>query len=157
VEHFKGVVEATKFGLEHGVKNNVQWTNAKRATDDMTTNRHILIIDDEPVVAKTLMALLKQHDYTVSLAANGRTGIDQARSVLPAVIFCDYGLPDIDGCKVVAALNEESTTTGIPVVLMSAYADVAPKAPVAAFLQKPFGGGEVLQVLEAVLPKECGQ
>jgi CheY-like chemotaxis protein len=61
---------------------------------------------------------LSHRGYEVVLAANGRQGIDMARSEKPDVVPMDLSLPEIDGWQAARILKNDDATRGIPVVAL---------------------------------------
>ena len=73
----------------------------------------ILIIDDDPAVLKLVQRALRQQGHEVWVASNGREGLEQAQTLSPALIICDWMMPYIDGlevCRRVKADPQLSTT-----------------------------------------------
>ena len=73
----------------------------------------ILIIDDDPTLRVALKRTLQTQGYDVTLASNGEEGITQAKLVRPALIICDWLMPDLDGlevCRRIKADPELETT-----------------------------------------------
>lgn len=60
----------------------------------------ILIIDDDPTLRVALKRTLQAQGYEIALASNGEEGITQAQLVRPALIICDWLMPDLDGLEV---------------------------------------------------------
>lgn len=73
----------------------------------------ILVVDDDPTLRVALKRTLQSQGYDVSLASNGEEGITKAQQVRPAVIICDWLMPDLDGlevCRRIKADPELETT-----------------------------------------------
>ncbi len=73
----------------------------------------ILVIDDDPAVLKVVQRALQHQGYEVTVASNGREGLEQAQQVHPALIICDWMIPYVDGlevCRQVKANPQLSTT-----------------------------------------------
>ncbi len=73
----------------------------------------ILVIDDDPTVRVVLTRALKKQGYDVTVAENGKEGIDRAKEIRPALIICDWMMPIMDGlevCRQVKANPNLSTT-----------------------------------------------
>lgn len=114
---------------------------------------HILVIDDDPQLLRTLRINLAAHHYAVTCTPDGRTGLRQAARDRPDLAIVDLGLPDLDGVEVVAALRG---WTDIPIIVLSARD--AERAKIDAldagaddYITKPFGIGELLARLRAAL------
>jgi len=118
----------------------------------MSTERTILVIDDEPPIRRLLRLTLEPQGYRLYEAENGQMGLQEAASRRPDVIILDLGLPDMDGVAVLKRLREWSQT---PVLVLSVRDREGDK--VAAldngaddYLTKPFGTEELLARLRAV-------
>ena len=57
----------------------------------------ILIVDDEPGIARALMSLLQRDGHTVETAANGRLALEKCDSRDFTLILCDLRMPELDG------------------------------------------------------------
>src|SRR5687767_7059911 len=87
--------------------------------------KKILIIEDEPHTRASLNTILEMEGYKPLTAANGRLGIELARTELPDLILCDVSMPEMDGFGVLEALRGESATTAIPFIFLTAKSDRA--------------------------------
>jgi CheY-like chemotaxis protein/anti-sigma regulatory factor (Ser/Thr protein kinase) len=84
----------------------------------------ILIVDDDPVLIKSLRDTLTMDGHLVVTANGGQAGIDafqsaQARNEKFAVVITDLGMPYVDGRKVAAAVKAASPAT--PVILLTGW------------------------------------
>lgn len=73
----------------------------------------ILVIDDDPIIRLFLKKVLQKQGYDVSLATNGKEGLELAQSIQPGLIICDWIMPIMDGldvCRHVKADPNLSTT-----------------------------------------------
>jgi sigma-B regulation protein RsbU (phosphoserine phosphatase) len=73
----------------------------------------ILIIDDDPGIQRMLQKAIEKEGYQVKVAGNGKTGIELAYTGQPALIICDWVMPEMDGlevCRQVKANPALSTT-----------------------------------------------
>jgi two-component system KDP operon response regulator KdpE len=77
----------------------------------------VLVVDDEPALARALAINLRAHGWEVVTAPDGRSALDAAATEHPDVIVLDLGLPDIDGTEVIAGLRG---WTRVPIVVLSA-------------------------------------
>lgn len=112
-----------------------------------------LVIDDEPQIRRLLRVTLEANGYRVFDAATGRDGISQAAQRRPDVVLLDLGLPDLDGVDVLRRIREWSH---VPVVILSVRDREDDKiaaldAGADDYVTKPFGVGELLARLRAVL------
>ncbi len=118
----------------------------------------VLVIDDEPQIRRALRTALDAHGYTVEVAADGAAGLEAIAAWAPDAIVLDLVMPDVDGFEV---LRQTRVWSDIPVIVLSARGQEPDK--VAAldqgaddYLTKPFGVGELLARLRAVLRRARG-
>jgi len=81
---------------------------------------HILIIDDDPEVLKTLGNRLEHEGYRVTTADSGALGIERTRRHKPDLIILDIMMPSTDGYEVLKAVRMEKATKEIPVLILTA-------------------------------------
>lgn len=74
----------------------------------------ILIIDDDKDLLETLSEILQIHGYEVVPAIDGQEGIEQAIETLPDLIFCDIGMPQLDGFEVLSTLRNSLNEIELP-------------------------------------------
>jgi len=84
----------------------------------------ILVVDDDPVLMRSLREILEQDGHQVVVAGGGQEGIDMARAALAAghrfaVAFTDLGMPHVDGRQVARALKAMSPQ--LPVILLTGW------------------------------------
>lgn len=108
---------------------------------------HIVVIDDEDIVAEACAAVLRRAGYQVSVAHDGESGLSLVLKVLPDVVISDIRMPGISGQELVCILKAQSATTHIPVLLMSGHCQ-AEENSCDAFLAKPFVVQEFLRTVQ---------
>lgn len=91
-------------------------------TDEIGSQKTILIIEDNPANLELFKALLAPAGHTIVDAPTGKDGIDRATQALPNLILLDIGLPDMSGLNVAKTLKEKDETRHIPIVALSAHA-----------------------------------
>jgi CheY-like chemotaxis protein len=106
----------------------------------------ILVVDDDPDIRNLLKRMLSTQGHGVITAQDGAEAIVLISTVHPDLLLVDVGLPDIDGAALCRSLKEGHDTRDIPVILMSASADLmdleqASRAD--AILRKPFNRDEL--------------
>jgi CheY-like chemotaxis protein len=67
----------------------------------------VLVVDDEPALARALAINLRTHGWEVVLAGDGRSALEAASTHHPDVVLLDLGLPKMDGYEVARLLREE--------------------------------------------------
>jgi two-component system KDP operon response regulator KdpE len=113
----------------------------------------VLLIDDEPAIAKALRPLLQGHGFSVAVAETGADGLVQLESFAPDLILLDLGLPDMNGVELTTELRRR---TDAPIIVLSVRD--AERDKVAAldngaddYLTKPFGFQELLARIRVAL------
>ncbi|MAF14078.1 MAG: response regulator [Parcubacteria group bacterium] len=79
--------------------------------------KEILLIEDDHSLARTLSQGLEANGYKVSLADNGKTGIEKAKD-RPDLILLDIMLPDEDGTEILKKIKADEKIDDIPVVVL---------------------------------------
>ena len=120
-----------------------------------TTLPTLLVIEDNPDVMAYLAACL-QDTYALDFAYNGRAGIEKALETIPDLIVSDVMMPEKDGFEVCGTLKNDERSSHIPIVLLTAKADVENRIAglrrgADAYLAKPFHQEELLVTLENLL------
>lgn len=115
----------------------------------------LLIIEDNPSVVDYLKICL-WGQYHVDIAYNGQSGIDKAIESVPDLILSDVMMPAKDGFEVCDVLKNDERTSHIPIVLLSAKADVDSriaglKKGADAYVFKPFHREELLAILSNLI------
>jgi CheY-like chemotaxis protein/two-component sensor histidine kinase len=108
-----------------------------RAESAPQPGRRVLIVDDDRDVADGLRAALEIHTHEVAVAHNGPEALAAARLFKPDVVFCDIGLPGMNGYEVARAFRADGAFRSTLLVALSGYAqseDLA-KASAAGFDQ----------------------
>jgi len=113
----------------------------------------VLVIDDEPALARALTINLRAHGWEVVTAADGRSALDAAATEHPDVVVLDLGLPDMDGTEVIAGLRG---WTSVPIVVLSARQHGEDKIEALDlgaddYITKPFAMNELMARLRAAV------
>lgn len=108
----------------------------------------ILLIEDNRDVVHYLRSCL-DHQYRIAVAYDGQQGVDRALELIPDLIISDVMMPHKDGFEVCHALKTDARTSHIPVILLTAKADMASRVTglqhgADAYLPKPFHREELL-------------
>ena len=114
----------------------------------------ILVIDDDDSLRDTIGVLFEREGFRALLAADGKSGLDQAVLARPDIILTDLRLPDISGVEVCKRLRTSGVQT--PIIVLSAVGEEIDKVLLLEigaddYIVKPFGTRELLARVRAVL------
>ena len=103
--------------------------------------RKILIVEDNEELRNYLRNTFS--DYDVLTAADGKEGVEKAKNELPELIISDIMMPEMDGLEMCARIKEYPATSHIPVILLTAKADIEHKIKgvetgADVYIEKPF-------------------
>ncbi len=113
----------------------------------------LLVEDNADVVAYTASCL---SDYRLAVGKDGREGFDIATDMIPDLIITDVMMPFVDGFELVNKLRHNENTSHIPVIMLTAKADISSKIEglqqgADAYLEKPFHKEELLVRIKKLL------
>lgn len=94
----------------------------RRIAHPVTAMKSILVVEDEPEIARVIRDYLEAAGFTVSVAADGDTALQSARLARPDLVVLDLGLPGRDGLDVTRELRR---TSDVPIVVVTARGDEA--------------------------------
>ena len=126
----------------------------------MTARPLILVVEDDDAVAMMIQDYLSAHDYRTARAADGREAVDMVKQQLPDLIVMDLMMPRLTGGEAATALRRDPQTEKIPIVAISAVADVtsiAEMLPLDEVLPKPFDLDDLVAAIERNLTLAHGQ
>jgi response regulator RpfG family c-di-GMP phosphodiesterase len=116
----------------------------------------VVVVEDDQASADVLQRRLQANGMVVSVAHDGRRGIELVEELLPDLVLLDVMLPDTDGYDVCLRIKSNSATAPIPVIFLSARGEVVDKVRglscgAADYITKPFQAAELLARIDAVL------
>jgi len=100
--------------------------------------KEIFIVEDNDHIRELLEFILSDQDYSVQSFPNARSFQDQINTKHPDLILMDIMLPDGNGLEMCNNLGFSEETSNIPVILMSAHANVNKDNCAVDFIPKPF-------------------
>jgi twitching motility two-component system response regulator PilG len=125
-----------------------QWQLKERET-----SLHIVCIDDDLTIGKSVEHILDQHGYGVTIITDPIAALSLIFQKQPDLILCDIAMPEIDGYELCAMLRSSSRFRQTPLIMLTGkdgFIDRVRARMVGAtdYLTKPFGAGELLMLLE---------
>ncbi|WP_336775007.1 response regulator transcription factor [Paenibacillus sp. MMO-58] len=114
----------------------------------------ILIVEDEVNLADALSQILKKNNYSVDVAHDGQSGLDNALCGIYDLLLLDIMLPEMDGITVLKKLREEGVAA--PVIMLTAKGEINDKITgldygADDYVAKPFSTEELLARIRAAL------
>jgi DNA-binding response OmpR family regulator len=124
--------------------------------EDRKGGSMILVIDDDPDVAKLLSAILQPQGFSVYPASDGKLGLKNAYDLHPDLIILDVMMPGLDGWDVCARLRELSEVPILMLTARTAETDVLRGFILGAddYLKKPFSKAELEVRIRALLRRQ---
>ncbi len=118
----------------------------------------VLVVDDDAPIRLLCRVNLEAEGMEVIEAADGTDGLEKARSASPDVVLLDVMLPKLDGWRVAEALLEDPTTGEIPIVFLTARAELRDQARGLElggidYITKPFNPVELADVIRELLDR----
>ncbi|MEW6753275.1 MAG: histidine kinase dimerization/phosphoacceptor domain -containing protein [Candidatus Latescibacterota bacterium] len=89
----------------------------------MSEAARILVVEDSRTQAAALQSLLEAAGYGVSVAADGREGLEAVRRERPALVVSDIVMPGLDGYGLCRKLKADPSLRQIPVLLLTSLSD----------------------------------
>lgn len=122
----------------------------------------VLIVDDEPDVARYLSAVLRANGHTPTIANSVETGLNILNDTRPDLICLDIMMPNESGISMYKRLKEDSSTERIPVIIISGvevegqfdFRSFLPDEsvpPPECFLEKPVNVKEFIATVEHLI------
>jgi DNA-binding response OmpR family regulator len=118
----------------------------------------VLVIDDEAPIRLLCRVNLEAEKMEVFEAADGLAGLELARKEKPDVVLLDVMMPGMDGWQVAERLFEDEDTSQIPLVFLTARAELRDRARGLElggvdYITKPFNPVELASIVEALLER----
>jgi DNA-binding response OmpR family regulator len=121
----------------------------------------VLVVDDEAPIRLLCRVNLEAEEMTVLEAADGISGLEAARTERPDVILLDVMMPGLDGWRVAEQLLDDPDTRGIPIVFLTARAELRDRARGLDlggldYVTKPFNPVELAALIRDVIARVEG-
>lgn len=113
----------------------------------------ILVVEDEPKLARILEGYLREAGFSSERAENGRVALERFTSYQPDLVLLDLRLPELDGLEVLKAIRSKGST---PIVILTARVEeidtvLGLELGADDYIAKPFRPREVIARVKAVL------
>jgi CheY-like chemotaxis protein len=116
----------------------------------------VLVIDDESIVGVILRYAFEARGHEIVVAADGRSGLELARTEHPDAIVLDLMMPGVTGYDVLDQLKSLGGTDDVPVLVLTAVTmsrerDRCLQDGAAAVMTKPFDPRDVADAVDGLL------
>lgn len=120
----------------------------------------VLLVEDDPMIAKGLQTALRQDGYAVDGVSDGRHAAEALRTASFDIVLLDLGLPGRDGLEVLRELRGRGDST--PVIIVTARDDIRNRiegldAGADDYIIKPFDLDEIAARMRSVLRRAAGR
>lgn len=118
----------------------------------------ILIVEDDHDTRVSLRQILEGEGYYVFSAANGNQAINLLRVIKPpCLILLDILMPIMNGQEFLEEIEKDSLLHAVPVIVVSAFPQLAKKLIANAFLEKPIDLKTLLRLVAESMPPPLNQ
>jgi diguanylate cyclase (GGDEF)-like protein len=116
----------------------------------------LLVVDDDPDIARFIEVNLRTHGFEVHLASDGVEALERAREIRPDLVLVDVMMPRMDGFQVVDHLRSDPRTANTSIIMLTAKALTADKvlgitAGADDYIIKPFDPVELVARVKGTL------
>ncbi len=122
------------------------------------TVTQVLVVDDDPAVARSLRRVFKLHGYEATIVHDGFEAGVKLASIKPKLMTLDLNMPNVDGFDVLKFLRENEGYDDLKVIVISAmddvFLEVAESCGADAALSKPYDTDQLLAVVSSLLGDE---
>jgi DNA-binding response OmpR family regulator len=126
-------------------------------TGAVPTNRTVLVVEDDRVIATLVQHLLERRGYAVEVVPDGRAAVDRLASDPPGLVVLDVMLPFVDGFELIERIRGTASWRDVPIVMLTVRSQErhvvrALEAGANDYMIKPFKPGELAARIRRFLP-----
>ena len=110
----------------------------------------ILVVEDDPQVARLIALVLQRNGHQSEIVADGQGALARAKALRPDMIFADLTIKGMGGEALCSALKGHPETKGIPYIVVSGDRDIAEKARQCGadgYMGKPFEFEDLIRLV----------
>jgi len=120
----------------------------------------VLLCDDEPVIRELVRTMLTSGSVEVDVAPDGVECLKAAKTRAFDLILLDIVLPGMDGITICRLLKSDPRTSTVPIYMLTAKAkaadvESAKRAGADGYINKPFRGAELMDLVDALQKKRA--
>lgn len=118
----------------------------------------ITIIDDEKSLVDTIKSFLEERGFEISVAYDGKSGLETIEKVKPDLIILDIMMPNMDGRDVLARIKRDVELKRIPVIMLTVRSEqfdrtYGLKLGAHEYISKPYDSYRLLRQINNILKK----
>jgi DNA-binding response OmpR family regulator len=120
----------------------------------------VLIVEDDILVSTALADQLESVGYSVDMAENGVAAYGRFRERNFDMVVTDFEMPFSNGASLIDMIRHGTHNSQVPIVIMSGRVQrqiALDGVEVQAFMQKPFTGAELAEVVSRLLQKSVAE
>lgn len=122
----------------------------------------VLVVEDDETLLHNLATNLRGEGFNVITATDGEVGLEKIRSEVPDLIVLDIMLKKLDGLTICRMVRHDNAIAHIPIIMITARGNeidkiVGLESGADDYIVKPFGLGEMLARVRAVMRRAPGQ
>lgn len=118
-------------------------------------NRRVLIVDDEPAIARSIQRVLRSNGFITGVAVDGFQGGTKLMKDRPILMTLDLSMPGLSGYDVLSFVRETPEIAGTKIIVISALgSDALQKAMdlgADAVLTKPFDNDQLIECIQSLV------
>jgi len=117
---------------------------------------HVLVVDDSPTETHIISSALEKHGHSISVAINGKDGVEKATKLVPDLILMDVVMPELNGFQATRQLSKEPSTANIPVIMVTTKDQKtdkmwAERQGAKGYITKPFAENDLIEEVNRLL------
>jgi two-component system cell cycle response regulator DivK len=119
----------------------------------------ILVVEDNEENRDSLTRRLQRRGFEVLMAANGKIGVEMAKTEKPDLILMDMNMPEVDGWEATRQIKADETISKVAVIALTAHAmtgdrERALEAGCTDYHTKPIEFSKLLTQIESILQND---
>jgi PAS domain S-box-containing protein len=127
----------------------------EKGMTEQKANPHVLVVEDDPVQAMKLEALLQSVGCAVRVAANGREALTMMAEARPDIVVSDILMPEMDGYEMCRQIRGRQELEGVGVILLTCLSEPRDvmrglEAGADNFLAKPYESSGLVQMVKGL-------
>lgn len=117
---------------------------------------HILVVDDSPTETHIISTALEKHGHRISVAVDGKDGVEKATELVPDLILMDVVMPELNGFQATRQLTKQPSTANIPVIMVTTKDQKtdkmwAERQGAKGYVTKPFVENDLIEEVNRLL------